>query len=116
MIRIIRSEVLRKCIILFDAMKRMASKGNAGLEAARGAEEEFEMDTAIAAELRQMLREMEAGERQADNITDYTRQQVKALAAENTELSKGIRKMAEWQREIMENGVPERLDERLDLK
>lgn len=83
MIRITRSEVLRKCIILFDALKRVASKGNAGLEAARGAEEEFEMNTAIAAELREMLREMEAGEN---------------------------RKIAEWQRDIMEHGVPERLD------
>jgi hypothetical protein len=83
MIRITRSEVLRKCIIVFDALKRVASKGNAGLEPARGAEDEFAMDEAVAAELRQMLREMEAGE---------------------------SRKMAEWQRDIMENGVPERLD------
>lgn len=105
MIRITRSEVLRKCIILFDALKRVASKGNAGLEAARGAEEEFEMDTAIAAELRQMLREMEAGENQ-----------VKALVQESPKFSRGIRGMAEWQRDIMENGVPVRLDERLDLK
>ena len=83
MTRITRSEVLRKCIIVFDALRRVASKGNAGLEPALGAEDEFEMDTAITAELRQMLREMEAGE---------------------------SRKMAEWQRDIMENGVPERLD------
>lgn len=101
MIRITRSEVLRKCIILFDALKRVASKGNAGLEAARGAEEEFEMDTAIAAELRQMLREMEAGEKKA-----------KALVV-TKEMTQG---MADWQRDIMEHGVLVRLDERLDLK
>lgn len=101
MIRITRSEVLRKCIILFDALKRVTSKGNAGLEAVRGTEEEFEMDTAIAAELRQMLREMEAGEKQA-----------KALVV-TKEMTQG---MADWQRDIMEHGVPVRLDERLDLK
>ena len=101
MIRITRSEVLRKCIILFDALKRVTSKGNAGLEAARGAEEEFEMDTAIAAELRQMLREMEAGEKQA-----------KALVV-TKEMTQG---MADWQRDIMEHGVLVRLDERLDMK
>ena len=101
MIRITRSEVLRKCIILFDALKRVTSKGNAGLEAARGEEEEFEMDTAIAAELRLMLREMEAGEKQA-----------KALVV-TKEMTQG---MADWQRDIMEHGVPVRLDERLDLK
>lgn len=95
MIRITRSEVLRKCIILFDALKRVASKGNAGLEAVRGAEEEFEMDTAIAAELRQMLREMEAGEKQA-----------KALVV-TKEMTQG---MADWQRDIMEHGVLVRLD------
>lgn len=102
MIRITRSEVLRKCIILFDALKRVASKGNAGLEAAWGAEDEFAMDEAVAAELRQMLREMEAGEKQ----------QVKALVV-TEEKTKG---MADWQRDIMEHGVLVRLDERLDLK
>ena len=101
MIRITRSEVLRKCIIVFDALKRVASKGNAGLEAARGAEDEFAMDEAVAAELRQMLREMEAGEKQA-----------KALVV-TEEMTQG---MADWQRDIMEHGVLVRLDERLDMK
>jgi hypothetical protein len=112
MIRITRSEVLRKCIIVFDALKRVASKGNAGLEAAWGAEDEIAMDEAVAAELRQMLREMEAGESRKTEEPDVTgkMRQVKALVKENVELSKGIRKMAEWQRDIMENGVPERLD------
>lgn len=112
MIRITRSEVLRKCIIIFDALKRVASKGNAGLEAARGAEEEFEMDTAITAELRQMLREMEAGESRKTAEPDVTdqMQQVKALVHESQKFSREIRGIAEWQRDIMENGVPERLD------
>ena len=33
-----RGDVLRKCIIVFDAIKRQSSKGNAGLEPEKGAE------------------------------------------------------------------------------
>jgi len=108
MIRITRSEVLRKCIIVFDALKRVASKGNAGLEAAWGAEDEFAMDEAVAAELRQMLREMEAGESRKTEEPDAT-EKLRMVKAQV--VAKGIRAhAAEWQRDIMENGVPERLD------
>ena len=36
-----RTDVLAKCITVFEAIRRMASKGNAGLVPERGAEEEF---------------------------------------------------------------------------
>lgn len=39
-----RTEVLRKCIVVFDALKRATSKGNAGLEPEKGAEESFQTD------------------------------------------------------------------------
>ena len=57
-----RAEVLRKCLIVFDALRRVSSKGNAGLEAVPGAEESFRADAEICRVLREWLREMEAGE------------------------------------------------------
>ena len=56
-----RAEVLRKCLIVFDALRRVSSKGNAGLEALPGAEESFRADAEICKVLREWLREMEAG-------------------------------------------------------
>ena len=56
-----RAEVLRKCLIVFDALRRVSSKGNAGLEAVPGAEESFRADAEICQVLREWLREMEAG-------------------------------------------------------
>ena len=56
-----RAEVLRKCLIVFDALRRVSSKGNAGLEALPGAEESFRADAEICRVLREWLREMEAG-------------------------------------------------------
>lgn len=72
-----RGDVLRKCIVVFDAIRRAASKGNAGLEAAEGMEESFRNDCEICETLREMLREMEAGE------------------------------LKDWQEEIMRNGPPQ---------
>ena len=56
-----RAEVLRKCLIVFDALRRVSSRGNAGLEALPGAEESFRADAEICQVLREWLREMEAG-------------------------------------------------------
>ena len=78
-----RGDVLRKCIVVFDAIKRAASKGIAGLEAAEGMEESFRNDCEICEVLREMLREMEAGE-------------AKAI-------------VKDWQKELMEHGLPERM-------
>ena len=61
--KLTRGDVLRKCIVVFDAIRRAASKGNAGLEAVKGAEESFRTDTQICDTLREMLRELEAGEK-----------------------------------------------------
>ena len=56
-----RAEALRKCLIVFDALKRVNSKGNAGLEPMPGAEESFRTDSEICQVLREWLREMESG-------------------------------------------------------
>ena len=56
-----RAEVLRKCLIVFDALKRVYSKGNAGLEALPGAEESYRNDSEICRVLREWLQEMETG-------------------------------------------------------
>ena len=56
-----RAEVLRKCITVFEAIRRMASKGNAGLEPERGAEEEYSTVEECVRVMKEWLREMEAG-------------------------------------------------------
>ena len=56
-----RAEALRKCLIVFDALRRVSSKGNAGLEPLDGAEESFRTDSEICRVLREWLREMESG-------------------------------------------------------
>lgn len=89
-----RSDVLRKCIIVFDAIKRAASKGNAGLEPARGAEESFRTDCEICDVLREWLREMEGGQRY------MVEKRVRDAAGP----------LKDWQQVIQENGAPERLD------
>ena len=85
---------LEKAIIVFDAMKRLHGKGNSGLEAARGAEKEWELDTAIAEKLREILRALEAGE---------------IKIGQPQETRDNVTEIRGWQRDIMENGVPERL-------
>lgn len=56
-----RAEVLRKCITVFEAIRRMASRGNAGLEPERGAEEEYSMVDECIRIMKDWMREMEAG-------------------------------------------------------
>lgn len=105
--RMSRSDVLRKCIIVFDAIKRQASKGNAGLEPARGAEEEFKADTEICGILREMLREMESEE--------YKQEQARKLAEDLKKMpppeelyTPNVIPIRDWQKDV-ENGPPERL-------
>ena len=101
-----RSDVLRKCIIVFDAIRRAASKGNAGLEPLKGAEESFRTDCEICDSLREMLREMQSVEMKEQALKDW-----KKLAEElqDYEAFKNA-DMKDWQRVVMENGAPERLD------
>ena len=86
--KLTRSEVLRKCIIVFDAIRRASSKSNIGLEPIPGKEDSFQMDKDICDTLREMLRELEAGkvQRAGDNPAE----------------------VRDWQRDV-ENGPPERL-------
>ena len=118
-----RAEVLRKCLIVFDALKRVYSKGNAGLEALPGWEERYQNDSEICKVLREMLRDMEAPP--AYRARKLTREEFE-------ELEKKIRTgqetgtilipygpldkrpepnvpqvdVRDWQKEIMENGAP----------
>ena len=80
--KISRPEALRKCIVVFEAMRRVSSKGNAGLEPEKGAEEEFQTDCGVLDALRGMLLEMESGNTPG--------------------------RMADWQ-EVAKNGPPERM-------
>lgn len=75
--RLTRRDVLGKCIIVFEAIRRAASQGNAGLIAAEGMEESFRVDSEILDTLRKMVQEIEAGEA-----------------------------MKDWQKEIVMNGPP----------
>lgn len=87
-----RAEALRKCLIVFDALRRVSSKGNAGLEPLEGAEESFETDSEICQVLREWLREMESG----------------AYMKPEPDVPK-VAELKEWQR-LVENKPPERLD------
>ena len=71
-------------------MRRVASKGNAGLEPVKDAEESFWLDKAICDGLREWLREIEAG-RQEKGQKKQT-------------------KMRPWQEQVMKDGVQGRLD------
>ena len=92
MIKISRSDALRKCIVIFEAIRRAASKGNAGLVPERGAEDSFYLDSAILESLREMLREMEATEK---------------IEAQKDGINKTLN---DWQDRIVKFGVPERMD------
>ena len=94
MMQVTARMAMEKAIIVFDAMKRMHGKGNSGLEAARGAEEQWELDTAIAEKLREILRALEAGE---------------IKLGQPPEARANVTEIRGWQRDIIENGVPERL-------
>ena len=93
MITMNRAEALRKCIIVFDALRRVSSKGNAGLEPMEGAEESFRTDSEILLVLREWLQEMESGARQSRPEPDVPK----------------VTDLKEWQR-LVENKPPERLD------
>lgn len=107
--KISRSDAIRKCIVLFEALKRLTGKGNAGMEPARGAEESFDMTEQVLAELREMLREMEKGKREPEFMRAY-----RALQDEQRKTKELIpAQMADWQTEIMQAGGP---PERMDLR
>jgi len=96
--KLTRSDVIRKCIIVFDALKRACSKGNAGLEPMAGSEASFWMDDEVSAQLREILREMETGEKKRE-----------AEEHERRVKDWNQRGLADWQKDIMEHGTPERL-------
>ena len=89
--RLSRSDVLRKCIVVFDAIKRAASRGNAGLEPMKGKEESFYTDCEICEQLREMLRDMEDTEKREKAAKEINRT------------------LRDWQQDLMENGLPERM-------
>lgn len=103
---ITRREAIRKCIVIFEALRRITAKGNAGLEAARGAEEAYDMNVQILDHLRGILREMEAGTREPEVVRAY-----RALQEEQRKTEELIPAgMADWQKEIIEaGGPPERM-------
>lgn len=82
--RMTRGDVIRKCIVVIEGMRRAFSRGNAGLEAQKGYETEFGESDEMLQTLREMLREMEHGGAEPENVR-------------------------EWQAEIMQNGAPRRL-------
>ena len=106
-----RSDALRKCIVVFEAIRRMSGKGNAGLEPERGAEEQFDMANQVLENLREMLRAMEAGEdalRQAEEQLKANRDE---LAQIQEQMQRQWESLKGWQQErIMAGGPPERLD------
>lgn len=72
-----RRDVLGKCIVVFEAIRRAASKGNAGLEPERGAEGSFRTDSEILDVLREMVRELEAGKQaEESDLTEELRAQI----------------------------------------
>lgn len=79
-----RSDVIRKCIVMIEGMRRAFSRGNAGLEAQQGYETEFWESDEMLQTLREMLREMEHGSGTPEDVR-------------------------KWQEEIMQNGTPRRL-------
>ena len=95
---ITRADVMRKCIILFEALKRVASKGGAGLEPAPGADEEFWMDSECLNVLRHMLKEMEAGKKENKDLDDELKKQLEEFS-----------RWKNWQLD-MRDGPPERLE------
>lgn len=98
--RMTRTDVLRKCVVLFDALKRWSSKGNAGLVAEKGMDYAFDMNTECCEILREMLREYESGGVQIvrdESIRDEYRQETGGGA------DPGLKN---WQLQIMKNGGP----------
>lgn len=88
-----RAEALRKSLIVFDALRRVSSKGNAGLEPLDGAEESFNNGSEICKVLREWLQEMESGAKQSRPEPDVPK----------------VTDLKEWQR-LAAKRPPERLD------
>lgn len=88
-----RTEILRKCIQVFEGWRRATSKGGAGLEADPRAVKDFDFCDGMVAGLKEMMREIEGGKpaedvpRAGDNKAD----------------------IHDWQNQIMKNGVQERM-------
>lgn len=95
-----RGDVIRKCIVVLEGLRRAMSKGNAGLEPEKGAEESFWTDDDVCRELREILREIEAHETEKKRIEEINR--LKAQAEKPAE-DPGLR---DWQKEIMKNDAP----------
>ena len=112
-----RQEVVRKAITVFEAIRRMASKGGAGLEPERGAEEEYNCVDDCTQQLREILREMQ----EHDHDRELQRQVEEKWEKEHAEdkILRGAQddtgvapfpEEREWQAEIrMAGGPPERL-------
>ena len=98
--RLSRMEVIRKAIMVFEAIKRMASKGGAGLEAERGAEDEYEMVDDCTAQLREILREMQDNEHDRE-LQRIAEEQYEARQAGN------VTELKDWQKA---ERPPERLE------
>lgn len=79
-----RGTALRKCIHVFEGLRRMLSRNENGLLPDSGCEESFQAIDETVQTLKEMLRE---------------------LQSEPAE-EKGLR---DWQKDIMENGTPGRL-------
>lgn len=59
--KLTRGDVLNKCITVFEAIRRMASRGNAGLLPEKGAEEEYNTVDECIRIMKEWRREMQAG-------------------------------------------------------
>ena len=89
-----RQEVIRKCIVVFEAIRRMTSKGGASLEPEHGAEDEYDMVNDCTQQLREILKDMQAH--------DHDRElQKKVEEAYET-------RMKDWQKDAA-GGPPERM-------
>ena len=76
-----KDTALRKSIHVFEGLRRMLSVSENGLTPDKGCAESFQAIDETVQALKKMLQELQAGD-----------------------------KVKDWQREIMENGAPERLD------
>ena len=97
--RLTRMDVLRKCVTVFEAIRRMASKGNAGLEAERGTEEEYSTVDECIRIMKEWMREMQSAE-------------IRPVVDPHRYVEIGdekVTRIADWQREVMENGPDEEL-------
>lgn len=106
-----RAEVLRKCITVFEAIRRMASKGNAGLEPERGAEKEFNTFDECIRIMKEWMQEIESGKRREVEMprpTDAWEYMLQGGPLVTPETMKAAREMDEArERLIGKTGQPE---------